>query len=544
VIFSDIASIVLHSVKIICRKPTLQLINKYICAKKSPQNTMEKKLLLFTCLLLTIFTAYSKNLAKDSTQTDNTPTIFNTSLSKIPLIQGNWFTADNNLLVAGFYEKKVFWDGKFYEYGPISCKKGKATIELTSADSKVLKLSVKSKKETLSISDGTLEYEILNQSPDYTFMDDTDFKSDYTADSITISGYCEGATPIFFKNAAILINDPIIAIQKIYPVTVSLDGLFRIRVPLSFPGLITFSNRLPVPSQSLQTFMAEPGDNIILTYRNNDENSAVFAGDNARFNNELYKLMLNAQTDFRMRLEASRYLKNLEGFNTQHNQEFNDLYKNLADYQVKHPSKKLDTFLKLYLPFVEKSDLINWVLNHPESMSEMEFLPSPTDSMFYQNPMAIYTPSYSEFIDRSYDLLSEDIKQNQGKFYLYLRESGVAECPELTIMGRLDSMKTAIKSSEDNEKYQAYKTETDPMIAAFMKKYAKENQLFFMYLYENAETKYGNPEGFSKEFALIRSQGKHLSNMNAEQRKNILLMLENMVKNDLLQKYVKALKDK
>jgi len=504
---------------------------------------MKEKHLLLVCCLLTIFTAYSKTPVRDSTQTDATPTIFNTSLAKIPLIQGNWFTSDNNTLVAGFYEKMIFWNGKFYEYGPISCKKDKATIELTSSDSKVLKLSVKSKKETLSISDGTSEYEVLSQTPDFKAPDDVDFKRDYSDDSITISGYCEGATPIFFKNAAILINDPVIDNQKAYPVAVSIDGLFSIRVPMTFPGLVTFSNRLPPPSQSVQTFMAEPGDNIILTYRNNDANSAVFAGDNASFNNELYRLMLNPQTDFRMGFEASRYLKDLEGFNAQHNQEFNDLYKNLADYQETHPSKKLDTFLKLYLPFVEKTDLINWVLNHPESMSEMEFLPSPTDSLFYHNALAIYTPAYSEFIDRSYDLLSTDIKQNQGKFHLYLRESGVPESPELIIMGRLDSLKTAIRSNEDYEKYQSYKTETDPKISEFMKKYAKENQLFFMYLYENAEIKYGNPEGFSKEFALIRSQGKNLANMNAEQRKNIQLMLENIVKNDVLKKYVQTLKN-
>lgn len=504
---------------------------------------MAKKRFILACLLLSIFTAYSKDLAKDSIQTNAAPTIFNTTLSKIPLIQGNWFTAENNLLVAGFYEKKVFWNGKFYEYGPISCKKDKATIELTSPDLKVLKLSVKSKKQTLTISDGTTEYETLIQTPEFNATDETDFKKDYSADSITISGYCEGATPIFFKNAAILINDPVIDIQKVYPVVVTMDGLFSIRVPLTFPGLVTFSNRMPSPSQSTQTFMAEPGDNIILTYRNSDENSAVFAGDNALLNNELYRLKQNPLTNFRMGLKVSRYEKDLEGFNTLHNQEFSDLYKNLAEYQVSHQRRKLDSFLKLYLPFVEKTDLINWVLYHPESMSEMEFLPSPTDSMFYHNPMAIYTPAYCEFIDRSYDLLSTDIKQNQGKFYMYLRESGVPECPELKIMSRLDSMKTAIRTSDDYEKYQAYKTETDATVSEYMKKYAKENQQFFMYLYEIAETKYGNPEGFSKEFALIRSQGKHLATMNPEQKKNILLMLENMVKNDVLKKYLQTLKD-
>lgn len=463
------------------------------------------------------------------------PTIFTTKLLEFPNLQGNWFTTDGQgTLAIGLYEKKAYWNGRFYNYGSISSKKGQANIGLITSDGLSTSIRVKFNKDSsLQATSGKIDYQMLSKKPNRKAPDLTDFKKKYTSDSITFSGYYQVATPIISRKCVLIVQDPICNKPMVYPISVSDDGLFTVRIPLKEPMLLTFSNQLgEMSTLSEQAFMAEPGDHILMTYRNEDEKRVVFAGDNARFNNEWAQL--TQQFKPLGKQKSKKYTTSLQEYFTSSKKEFSTLREQLTQYFKEHPSTKLEYFTKIHTTALEALDRINaYQIIKGERPVKIELIPE-SDSLFLNNPSALMTPAFIRFIDARSRFISSNSAPDMKAFCQYLRDQGIPFSPEMGLMIQFDSLKMNLKGKEDIEVMNKFVQTNLETLQNFIKTRSKELQTFMELQKQKMEEQLILTEGFAKDLNEVRTLGNFMISNNQELSPELIIQVQSKIKNEAL----------
>lgn len=280
--------------------------------------------------------------------------VFTKELKQLKTLEGNWYDTDgSDKWLAGFFENKIFWKNKFWNFSVTSVAEHSVNIELRRNNSNKLNLSINQPdSSSLIISENNQKYH-LEKYPLFSKTDASGFKSGFKADdSITVTGYYQVVNPIFSKKCALLVPELFSKTPRVFPIGVSDDGLFEIKIPLQFNSRLKFSNQLgPKSPLSEVSFVAEPGDHIYLMYKNENEKAVVFGGDNERVNNEFQQFTLNVPylvtskifTD-KLNLQSVKF-NELEAWRSSQNDKLNSGY---LSWQRNHGnSKKLSELMHI-----------------------------------------------------------------------------------------------------------------------------------------------------------------------------------------------------
>jgi len=442
-------------------------------------------------------------------------TVFTGKLAAIPYLQGNWYSIDGNgSFTLGLYEKKAFWNGEFLNYGKIKGSKGKGSIELISkAGAKiVLKLKVQ-KDSNLILSSKQYKELVLSKTPEFKIADETSYKKNYSSDSVTVSGYYQVANPVFSKRTAILVPDLISEKDLVYPIKVEADGTFKVRIPLKYATELTFSNQLgPRSPLSQQRFIAEPGDHILLTYRNEDENGIVFSGDNARLNNERQTISLRSTQRLNLDSRSEKYQDTEDIFLSKHYKEIRSIWEGYATWQDTHPkNNKLDTWMKLHTDYSKFTDMLNYYAKNPKVKSKENFLPYMDDMDFYNNPSARLTPAFLAFIDAYKRYNDYTLSITLTDILKFIQEKSKPDPNSIRILLTMDSMRYSIKSREDAATYKSYSDKNLDLVTTFFKTYSKDIQDYIEKVKKESESKSIFPEGYTRSLSIARTYGTLLS---------------------------------
>lgn len=436
-------------------------------------------------------------------------TVFTDKLAHLQKLEGNWFSQDGSgVWKAGFYEKKVFWNNGFWDFKVLKTTETSAALELTNKESKKCTLEISTPAiDVLQLNDGQKETKLIKKIS-YAQADNSMFKTGfYAADSITVSGYYQVVNPVFSKQVALLVNDLFAKEPIVYPIKVSQDGLFSVKVPMKNTAKVAFSNQLgPLNTLSQINFMVEPGDNIILTYRNEKEKEVVFAGGNHRFNNE-YQAFLAANPYFVSKKKLNEKLtSNANKFVEWRKGEHAKLQTAYLDWQKKNiTNSKLNDVVASAIKYGYAADMLLAKVFLKEALNLDSIIPQATDTAYYNNPTALYSEYYPEFLKR-YKLISSagqnpTLKEIVNCFSAnaYLTED------EKSILANLKEMDTSSKAKEDVDKFKAFITDNGEKLNALFFK----NQDLITKLREEkseeAKKKFAIPAGVAMDYIVANT---------------------------------------
>ena len=480
------------------------------------------------------------------------PSVFPQQMSKL---SGNWFAA-NTVWKAGFYDRKVYWNNLFWNFKILKNAGKTATLELTNKKAK-LKLNLTLNNDSsLSIVEGSKKLS-LHKTAVYKVSDNSELRTDFAPnDSLTVSGYYQVANPVFSKKAVLFLSDIISSKQLIYPVSVAEDGTFSTKIPLVNSTKVTFSNQLgPMSPLSEVSFLAEPGNHIVLTYRNEAENAVVFGGDNQRLNNELQAFTTANPFFITERMLRDRRQESWSEFATWRTEKSEKMKSAYSIWKSAHSAnQKLDMYMQLYLKYAAVSDLAKMFVSTQAKVEPLEFIPALSDTLFYNNRNAVSLPDYLNMLDVVGSLPRKSASNiTVDDFVGYLKENSSPTAAELKLFVEADASQKNIKSKEDFDNYKKFIAENKLKLDSLTKKYQMDIMNFRRLRMEEAKKKYALPAGFGNDLAKVREIGnilapeestipaEHLSTMLAGIKNQDLVSLLTK-RNDAFSKKLEALK--
>lgn len=431
--------------------------------------------------------------------------IFSEKLNHIQNLEGNWYSVDGSGdWKAGFYDHKIFYNNQFWNFKLIRTTATSATFELSAESNRKMLLEVTTREgDELQIADEN-HTSVLSKKPSYRISDPSTFNNKISnADSVTVSGYYRVADPVFGKQAALLVEHLFSESEDIYPIKMGNDGLFSIKIPLIITSRITFSNQLgPQSPLSQVEFIAEPGDHIILTYRNEDEKGVVFGGNNQRFNNE-YHAFSNAHPHITRKKEKENRLRNTpEKFGEWRNGNHEKLKSAFFDWQIQNADNaKLRTAIVHHARYGYTADmnLATVAINNEHADVTM---PPLNDLDFYNNYDALYSSDYRYFLkalqkkrmDNQRIRISEVLRYVIKNAEITDEESGV-------LMTLIELDENAKRTNNEDELARIYK-ENQKVVESIFK---KNQELLTNYQQERAaelSAKLALPNGLASDYLL------------------------------------------
>ncbi|MFV0471823.1 MAG: TlpA family protein disulfide reductase [Paludibacteraceae bacterium] len=438
-------------------------------------------------------------------------TIFTEKLDQIPDLEGNWFANDGSgEWKAGFYEKKIFWQNQFWDYSITNITDSSINLSLIIPPKNIHISYIKNKTITISkIDTGKIQIVDnartcdLTKKAIYNTPDMSEFKPDfYLNDSITVIGYYRVANPVFSNKAALIASDFFSGTPRIYPLKIGKDGVFSAKIPLEHSMPVTFSNQLGTRSPlSEVTFMAEPGDSIILTYRNEDEKNVIFGGKNQRFNNE-QTTFSNINSCFVNKKKAQNRIRtNVGNFAEWRKTEQEKLKTALSVWQSTHTTnKKLDAYVWDNIKYGYVGDILLAALQSKNDSMVVDILPPATDTVFYNNPEVLYSDDYRYFLNRLNALQNSTQNIQMSDICNYLLENIPHSDEEKEILGSLIDKQSLLSTKEGIEEYKKYMDENKERINSLF----AEDQLFVNEFFEKQrierQKKYPIADGQAKNY--------------------------------------------
>ena len=434
-------------------------------------------------------------------------TIFTEQLAKLSGLEGNWFSTEGTgTWKLGFYEKKIFWNNVFWNFKVLNSDGKSAKLELTNQKAKkqILDLILKS-DSVLTVKAGSVKLK-LKKTPEYKLADHSTFKNSFSNnDSVTVLGYYQVVNPVFSKKAALLVQDVLSDKPTVFPIQVAIDGLFSVRIPFNHLTKITFSNQLgPLSPLSEVTFMAEPGNQIILSYRNENETGVVFGGDNQRLNNELQAFTIASPYFVSEKNAMDLFKSNVDNFVTWRTGKNDKLKQAYQGWIAVHPANsKFRDVLDTNLKYALVSDIINVASYSNGKISPDEMLPALTDTAFYNNPVALYSSEYLNLLTGLRKMQKSIANIRLKDIHDYILKNAYPTDAEKDLLQKLEEAQQNIKTREDIDKYKAFVTENKNNLDSLFKKY----QLVIVELRNNkteeAKTKYPLPAGLATDLTII-----------------------------------------
>ncbi|MDD3321405.1 MAG: TlpA disulfide reductase family protein [Paludibacter sp.] len=465
-------------------------------------------------------------------------TVFTEQLSKLSTIEGNWYAYnDTGDWKAGFYEHKIFWNNQFWNFKVLKCTDNSATIELFNnkglKNSLVLTMSLDSILKVNSKGKQLL----LTKKPTIKLVDKSEFNNKLSAnDSLTVTGYYQVANPLFTKKNALIVSDLLSDKPIIYPVKVLDDGTFQIKIPYSFTSKVTFSNQLgPRSPLSEVTFYAEPGNHIILTYRNENEKAVVFGGDNQRVNNE-FTTFSNANPYFPTdRMLSDKVRAKIDEFIPWRKDLNEKLEKSYTEWvNINTTSTKFQDVIQNKLKYALIADVLKASTYSRENRNFDEFIVPSSDSAFYNNPKAMYCEEYQNVLKGMTNFQKRAASFDGFDICNIIMKNGFPTESEKNILERFLQIPRIFETKEDYDTYKNFITENKNQLDSIFKK----NQLLIVELKNNkaeeAKMKYSLPKGIATDFSTARVFGDFLAKETESLSEEQVTILKSDCKNEEL----------
>lgn len=473
-------------------------------------------------------------------------TIFTEKLTHFNSLEGNWFSTNGDgEWVAGFYECKVFWKNKFWDYSLKPAMGNKAVLLLKSGkNNKELLTLTQEQDNQLSVTNNE-QTVVLSKSLKYEKEDNRAFDNNlHNNDSLTVSGYYRVADPLFAKQAALVIPGIISDNPSVFPVKVAADGLFQVKIPFHFASKVTFSNQLgPRSPLSEVSFYAEPGNHIVLTYKNEDEKNVVFGGDNQRVNNEM-QLFANEYPHFVIDRQISdRADADFDQFSRWRKEEYHKVDSGFAARVNIIPySAKFKSLMNLYIKYAYVSDLLKG-LTYARKGEIPSNLLNAKDSLFFNNPEALISTEYLSMVSGIQALLRKSLtKISTSDLCDYLKKNATPKPEELFLLLRMDSLTQNVKDKEGLKAYQDFVEENQSKLQAIFNNYQMEFVAFQKFKQEETKQVLGIPkDGLFNELLIARSLGNQLSKEDRTLSPDELDVLKQNCKNSFLIELVQRL---
>lgn len=442
-------------------------------------------------------------------------TVFTEQFAKLPKIEGNWYANDDaGEWKVGFYEHKIFWNNEFWNFKVLKCTDNFASIELfnekgiknslvlTMSSDSVLKVNSKGKQL------------ILIKKPLIKLVDKSEFNNNLVMnDSLTVTGYYLVANPVFSEKNALIVSDLLSDRPIIYPVKVSKDGTFQLKIPFNHTSKVTFSNQLgPQSPLSEVTFYAEPGNHIILTYRNENEKGVVFGGDNQHVNNE-FTAFSNANPYFPTdRMLTDKVREKIDEFISWRKDIDEKLEKSYNEWvNIYTTSTKFQHIIQNKLKYALIADVLKASTYSREKRNYDEFVVPSTDSTFYNNPKAMYCEEYQNMLKGMKDFQKRAASFDGFDICDFILKKGYPTESEKNVLESFQKIPRFFETKEEYDTYKKFVTENKDQLDSIFKK----NQLLIVELKNNkaeeAKTMYALPKGIATDFSIAREFGDILA---------------------------------
>ncbi|HRZ96780.1 MAG TPA: TlpA disulfide reductase family protein [Paludibacter sp.] len=442
-------------------------------------------------------------------------TIFTEKLSHLPSLEGNWYSVDGKGdWKAGIYEKKIFWNNRFWNYNLVKTTPTSATFELWDRQIRGITLDVTQQADDeMQFSDNINNF-IFRKQPVYTKEDNTTFRTGFAKnDSITVSGFYQVANPVFSKQAALLVDNLFSEQPDVYPVKIDNEGLFTAKIPFEHTSKVTFSNQLgPRSPLSEVSFMAEPGDKIILTYRNENEKGVVYGGENQRFNNEFNAFAIANPYFVNRRKAEDKFEKDLDKFTEWRNGEYAKLKTGFFDWQLQNAANaKLQNVVFNAAKYGYVTDMLvaSFASKNEENISKM--LPPVTNTAYYNNEKALYSDDYRYMLKTINSIYKSGKNANIGDICKYFLKNAEISDEEKSILENMIDIDKSISTKEGFEKYKVFMTDNREKINNLFKK----NQDLIKKQSEEkmaeAQQKYALPKGLATDYVVATEMADFLS---------------------------------
>ncbi len=443
-------------------------------------------------------------------------TVFSEALATLPDLQGKWFASDGSgKWEAAFYEKKVFWNNQFWDFKVLKSLDKKATLELSITKDKKQIVELEMVQDSLlTVTANRVKHTLKNRMV-VDLSNKTLFSNVFSKnDSITVSGYYQVVHPNFYKQAAILVPDLISDKPLVYPIKFNADCTFSVTLPLLHTAKVTFSNQFGYQNAlSEVSFMAEPGNHIVLSYINEDEKGVIFGGDNELVNNEMQAFTGTNPYFVTEKSMTSKIKDGIEKFIPWRIDFQQKMKSGFATWLTTHKvSAKMDAYMKCYLKYALVSDLAKTYGFSKNSKEGTDFIPSVTDTAFYNNPDALYLPDYTNF------LLAVKVRNmvaanriTTGQISKYLQENVSPTVSEIKLLAEMDSCEIKLTSKEGFDSFKKFITNNKAPLDSLFRKYNLDILNYRNLLAKEAELKFTLPNGFGKELLAARECGNVLA---------------------------------
>lgn len=440
-------------------------------------------------------------------------TVFTESLATLPNLQGKWFARDGTgKWKAAFYEKKMFWDNQFWNFKVLNCVDNKATLELTKAKSMKQTLELEMSRDTILAITANGKQQTLQKRIVYESSDNGLFSGVFSKnDSLTVSGYYQVVHPAFYKNAALILPDLISDKPLVYPIKFNADCTFSVKIPLMYTSKVRFSNQFGTQNAlSEVSFMAEPGNHIILSYINENEKGVVFGGDNERMNNEMQMFSVANPHFVTEKSMISKLKDGVDKFipwRTGFQEKMKAGYEKwLTTHKV---SAKMADYMKNYLKYALVADLTR-VLGLSNEISDL--IPAMSDTAFYNNPKALYLPEYMSFLSGVKNRSSLAAKRiTAGQISNYLQENASPTADEIKLLAEMDSCEHKLTNNSDFNALKKFLSDNKDQLNSLFVKYNYDILNCQKRLAKEAEGKNGLPNGFGKDLLKAHESGNILA---------------------------------
>jgi len=416
-------------------------------------------------------------------------------------ITGNWFRSNNAQWEISLFDSVAIYKSQVWKYQQYSEKAGIGKITLKNG-SKSLNIFTKPVSDsTCMIGEAPAKLVKYSHQPNQSVIpeDKEPFKSPiFKMDTVTYCGYIKGYEPRFPQSTGtVYVNDLLTGEQNTFPLKISDDGSFIVKIPISNPQWIYISGRL-----FGNTTFIEPGKAIFQLIDNvNQSNQYLFMGDCARTNSDLLKLKSLDNFEY-----VQRFYNILDFSPEQYKSGCQELLQKqlsaLADYSRTHPiSTKAVQIKKMEITYWFNSHLIGYSRDIDEAyrkknntqrdQHEIPFKLAKPDSAYYSfltgdlvnNPLAVLSPNYSLLIKQL--MFLDYLKVNSKSFTLpeiadEMDKDGYKLTPqeeELTIqMKGVDTPEFKKVQDEFQQKFEQKSKDFDRKYLSEIQSYYKEKR--------------------------------------------------------------------
>ena len=471
-------------------------------------------------------------------------TIFTEKLSSMQGVKGNWYNPTNDgRWQLGIYEKKIFWNNDFWNYEVKKCTGNNASIEISNTKQKKLPANITLLSDSsISVSINGNQYQ-LSKKRSTTTVDQTNFNNSFANnDSLTVSGYYDVVHPRFAQDAALIVPGIVTDKPQIFPIKVNNDGTFSVTIPFVHSSRVVFSNQMGTQDALSEVpFMAEPGQHIILAYRNEKEKEVAFGGDNELLNNEMLAFRL-ANPHF-VADNAINYIasQGWAKFSSWRNEKYTKLKNGYDNWKLKHNvSAKMDTYMQTYFQYALVADLTKALLMTANAPKQVDFIPAATDTAFYNNPKGLLIPEYSNFFaSLKMRQLMAGFQISTNELVDYLKQNASPSVTDINLLLKMDSVtKELVKSKDKIEEFKEFIKKNRVQLDSINRKYSMDILNFRNLVAQEAKKKYALSPGLGNDIMVAKEFGNLLSNEEMALDEKQLTELNTKCKNENLKQLV------